>query len=79
MGKALKFPPQILGDVFADPNAVKDRSDAVKRAEAKRRKADVAASTKAAFHDRVNAMSSEARDAFFVERRARIEEKEGKR
>ena len=45
----------------------------MKRAEAKRRKADVAASTKAAFHDAVNAMSSEARDAFFVERGARIE------
>ena len=44
-----------------------------KRAEAKRRKADVAASTKAAFHSKVNAMSSEARDAFFVERGARIE------
>jgi tRNA (guanine9-N1)-methyltransferase len=44
-----------------------------KRAEAKRRKADVAASTKAAFHAKVNAMSSEARDAFFVERGARIE------
>jgi hypothetical protein len=39
VGKALKFPPQILGDVFADPNAVKDRSDAVKRAEAKRQAA----------------------------------------
>jgi hypothetical protein len=40
VGKALKFPPQILGDVFADPNAVKDRSNAVKaNAEAKRQNA----------------------------------------
>ena len=44
-----------------------------RRAEAKRRRADVAIATKAAFHEAVNAMSSEARDAFFVERRARIE------
>ena len=36
VGKALKFPPQILGDVFADPNAAKDRSAALKRAESKR-------------------------------------------
>ena len=44
-----------------------------RRAEAKRRRADVAIATKAAFHEAVNAMSDEARDAFFVERRARIE------
>ena len=36
VGKALKFPPQILGDVFADPNAAKDRSAAVRRAESRR-------------------------------------------
>ena len=34
--QALKFPPQILGDVFADPNAAKDRSAAVRRAESRR-------------------------------------------
>ena len=44
-----------------------------RRAEAKRRRADVAIATKAAFHEAVNAMSDSQRDAFFVERRARIE------
>lgn len=39
VGKALKFPPQILGDVFADPNAAKDRTAERKRAEAKRQAA----------------------------------------
>ena len=42
VGKALKFPPQILGDVFADPNAAKERSAHAKRTEHRRAQASAA-------------------------------------